>query len=77
LPAKLAPAAGDAGFELFITADQELYSQQNLEGRRMAILVLSANNWGVIQAQIGRINQAIQEVKPGSFGYVEIGHGLG
>ena len=42
----LLAAAEEAGFDLFITADQELNYQQNLEGRRMAILVLRAPTTG-------------------------------
>ena len=38
-------AAEKAGFDLFITADQELSYQQNLTGRKMALVVLSTNNW--------------------------------
>lgn len=45
----LLAAAEEAGFDLFITADQELNYQQNLIGRRMAMLVLSTNNWGVVR----------------------------
>ena len=40
----LLAAAEKPSFDLFITADQELSYQQNLAGRRMAILVLSTNN---------------------------------
>ena len=36
----LLAAAEAEGFDLFITADQELSYQQNLAGRHMAILVL-------------------------------------
>lgn len=70
-------AAEEAGFDLFITADQELSYQQNLTGRRMAMLVLSTNNWGVVQQQIGAITSAIDAAGPGSFVLVEIGHGRG
>ena len=36
----LLTAAEEAGYELFITADQEITCQQNLTGRKMALLVL-------------------------------------
>ncbi len=32
-------------FDVFLTADQQLKYQQNLTGRRLAILVLSTNRW--------------------------------
>jgi hypothetical protein len=43
-------AAEEAGFELFITADQEMRYQQNLKGRKMALVVLSTNNWSFHQS---------------------------
>jgi hypothetical protein len=64
-------AAEEAGFELFITADQELSYQQNLKGRRMALVVLSTNNWSSIRAHAGRIVAAINAATPGS--YTEVG----
>jgi hypothetical protein len=48
----LLAAAEEAGFDLLITADQELSYQQNLTSRRIALLVLSTNNWGVVKEQI-------------------------
>jgi len=73
----LLAAAEAAGFDLFITADQELSYQQNLTGRRLAMLVLSTNNWGVIKLQVGEITAAIDAATPGSFSFLEIGHARG
>jgi hypothetical protein len=63
----LLSAAEEVGFDLFITADQELSHQQNLRGRRLAVLVLSTNNWGA----------AINAAAPGSFAFLNIGNGRG
>jgi hypothetical protein len=65
-------AAEEAGFDLFITADQELTYQQNLTGRKMAVLVLSTNNWDFVKAGIAEIMAAISGVTPGSYTEVEI-----
>jgi len=62
----LLTAAEGSGFELFITADQELTYQQNFTGRKMAVLVLSTNNWDFIEAGIAEIRTAIDAVTPGS-----------
>ena len=43
----------------------------------MAMLVLSTNNWGVVKQQINTITAAIEAATPGSFVFVEIGHGRG
>ena len=68
----LLDAAEEAGFDLFITADQELSYQQNLTGRQMALVVLSTNNWSIIKAHIGEIMAAIDASTPGSYTQVEI-----
>ncbi len=70
-------AAEKEGFDLFITADQELSYQLNLKGRKIALLVLSTNNWGVVKAHIAEITAAISSVTPGSYVFVDIGHARG
>jgi hypothetical protein len=70
-------AAEEAGFNLFVTADQELSYQQNLTGRKIAVLVLSTNNWSAIKANMGEITIAINAAKSGSFAFVDIGHARG
>ena len=65
-------AAEEAGFDLFITADQELSYQQNLTGRKVALIVLSTNNWDLIKAHIAEIMAAINGVTPGSYTEVAI-----
>ena len=42
-------AAEDAGFEVMVTADQSLECQQNLKGRKLALVVLSTNHIGVLE----------------------------
>ena len=73
----LLTAAEEAGFDLFITADQELGYQQNLTSRKIALLVLSTNNWSVVKARMHEITAAINAVKSGSFVFLEIGHARG
>ena len=68
----LLAAAEEAGFELFITADQEISYQQNLRGRRLALLVLSTNNWDCVKAGIASILAAIADVMPGSYAEVRM-----
>jgi hypothetical protein len=54
-------------FEVFLTADQQLKYQQNLKGRRLAILVLSTNRWPKIKAKVQEIIAAIQSLNPGDY----------
>jgi hypothetical protein len=54
----LLDAAEAASFDLFITADQAMSYRQNL-GPKMALVVLSTNNWSFISAGIGAIMAAM------------------
>jgi len=54
-------------FDLFITADQNIRYQQNLIGRRIAILELSTNDIGRIQAASTLINEAIGKIGSSEF----------
>jgi hypothetical protein len=73
----LLTVAEDAGFDLFITADQELSYQQNMAGRKIALLVLSTNNWGSVKTHVPEIMAAINAATPGSFVFLDIGHSRG
>jgi hypothetical protein len=57
-------------FDLFVTPAQNIRYQQNLTGRKIAILVLSTNNLAVIQANAVRIVTAVQTIQVGA--YVEL-----
>ena len=66
----LLSAAEEEGFQLFITSDQEIRYQQNLTDRKIALVVLSTNNWASIRSHIVEIMMAINAVTPG--GYTEV-----
>ena len=57
----------ESRFDLFITADKNLRYQQNLEGRKLAILELSTNDWISIQENFALILAALGSVKPGDY----------
>jgi predicted nuclease of predicted toxin-antitoxin system len=65
--------AEESGIEVFVTADQGLLYEQNLSGRRLAIIALSTNNWPIIKNHFLRILAAIDRAVPGSFQEVECG----
>jgi hypothetical protein len=60
-------AAAEKTFDAFITTDQNLRYQQNLTGRRLAILVLPTTSWPEIQKHTGKISDALNALKPGDF----------
>ena len=57
-------------FDAFLTSDQQLKYQQNLKGRKLAILVLSTNRWPQVKAKTQEIIAAVLALKPGD--YVEL-----
>jgi hypothetical protein len=67
---ELPAAAEAAGFDVFITADQSLLSQQNLTTRQIAIIVLPSNWLPLIPTLVPAIQQALAVSTPRS--YVEI-----
>jgi hypothetical protein len=59
--------AAEADFEVFITTDRSLRYQQNLGGRRLAILVLPTTSWPRIQAHSSEVAAAVDRLHPGDF----------
>lgn len=57
----------EAQFDLFITADQNLRYQQNLSGRRIAIIELSTNKFRRLAAAQQLILSAIAGLQAGEF----------
>ena|ERR1700730_18145262 len=54
-------------FDLFITSDQNIRYQQNLAGRHIAILELSSNDIGRIQAASVLIEDSLETIQPDEF----------
>lgn len=59
--------AAETAFEVFITTDQNLRYQQNLAGRRLAILVLPTTRWPEIQVHAGDVLAAVNAVRTGEY----------
>ena len=68
----LLTAAEFAGFDVFVTPDKNLRHQQNLAGRRIAIVVLGTPRWPVLRAHTGLVVAAVGAVTPGSYTEVVI-----
>jgi len=70
---ELLTATEQKGFEVFVTGDQSLVHEQNLRGRRLAVIALSANNWPIIKNRVPDILAAIDAATPGSFNMLNCG----
>jgi len=71
LNGELLKVAEEAGFAALVTADQSIRYQQNLDGRQLALVVLTTNNWRVLRENSGLIADAVNRVQPGSYEEVE------
>ena len=62
---ELLNAAEQAKFEVMLTADQSIPHQNRMEGRQIALVILSTNRWPTIQQASDRILQALEGLSPG------------
>ncbi len=62
------------GIDVFVTGDQTLRYEQNLDGRQVAIVVLSTVEFPILRDNISVILAAIERAEPGSFQSVDCGH---
>jgi hypothetical protein len=59
--------AEKANFDLLITTDKALKYQQNLSGRKLAILVLPFASWPKLKNKLPAIATAVNSIKPGEY----------
>ena len=64
--------AEDEGYDVVVTTDQNMRYQQNLAGRRVAIVVLLSTAWPYVRLRTEEIRAALSEVRPGEFREVPI-----
>jgi hypothetical protein len=70
---ELLSAAEAGNFDVLLTGDKTLHHEQNMEGRRIALVLLSAVSWAVIEPHVAKILAAVADATPGSFTRVECG----
>ena len=68
----LLSTAENEGYQLLITTDQNLRYQQNISGRRLAVLVLLSTSWPRIQLRVDAIQAAVRTVGLGSYKEIPI-----
>jgi hypothetical protein len=65
-------AAEEAGFEVMLTADQNIRYQHNNQLRRIALVVLNTNRIARLMLHTEQIAQALSRVTTGSYEFLEI-----
>ena len=69
---ELLKVAEEAGFDVLLTTDKNLRFQQNLQGRKLAIVVLSNSRWRRVRRALEAIVTAVNNAKPGNYTLVDI-----
>jgi hypothetical protein len=69
---ELLDAAENEGYAVLVTTDSNLKHQQNLQLRRIAIVVLSTPSWPRIHRAEASVVRAIERAMPGSYAEVAI-----
>lgn len=69
---ELLTVAEAAGFEVILTTDRNLRYQQNLAGRKIAVVALGKGRWSLIKAHVAKVVVAVNAATPGSYVEVEI-----
>ena len=65
-------AAEKEKFDLLLTTDTSIPYRQNLQGRKLAIVILNRNKWSLVRSRAQQIADAIEAAKPGTCTLVEI-----
>jgi hypothetical protein len=60
---------------LFFTSDRNLQYQQNLKGRKIAVLLLSTIHWPTLKKQVPLVQAALDKIRPNEFVRLEISKG--
>ena len=69
---ELLNAAEKDGFEILITADKNIRYQQNLTGRKIALIVIGNAQWPILRRHLSRVMEAADAATHGSYVEVDI-----
>jgi predicted nuclease of predicted toxin-antitoxin system len=69
---ELLKAAEAAAFDVMVTSDQNIRHQQNLTGRKLALIVLGSNIWPIVSNHGAMIAAKVDAATPGSYDFIEM-----
>ena len=69
---ELIQRAEEAGYELLLSTDKNIRYQQNLTGRKIALVVLGNSQWPMVRLHLDKIVAAVNACMRGSYEEVEI-----
>jgi hypothetical protein len=69
---ELLDAGEAAGFDVMVTSNQSIKYQQNLTGRKLALIVLGSNIWPIVRGHGATITEKVNAATPGSYEFIEM-----
>jgi len=69
---ELLKTAEALAFDVLVTSDQNIRYQQNLTGRKLALVVLGSNIWPVVRNYGAAIAAKVDGATPGSYDFIEM-----
>jgi predicted nuclease of predicted toxin-antitoxin system len=69
---ELLRSAENNGFDVMVTADQNIRYQQNLAGRKLALVVLGSNVWPIVKAHATEVAAAVDLATTGSYSFIQM-----
>ncbi len=71
---ELLQKAEEAGYDLLLSTDKNMRYQQNLAGRKIAVVILGNQQWPDVRLHLERIVSAVNGAISGSYTEVDIPH---
>jgi hypothetical protein len=62
----LLTAGENAGFDVLLSGDKTIPYEQNMTGRKIAVICMSDNHWPIVKDYVPAILQAIEQIPPGN-----------
>jgi hypothetical protein len=69
---ELLNVAETSGFDVMVTSDQNIRYQQNLAGRKLALVVIGSNIWPVVRNHGPAITAKVGAATPGSYQFIDM-----
>ena len=61
-----------SGHDMPVTTDQSLRHQQDLAGRRLAVVLLRSTSWPRIRSSLDRVTAVVNRIRPGDYEEVTV-----
>ena len=71
---ELLRAAEAEGFNVLVSCDQNITYQQNLTGRKLALVVFGSNIWRVVRVYRDLIEAKVDTTRPAGYYFIEMPH---